>query len=131
MNIFRSPRWGRIVLTALAAVALLLPAATAQASTHAQAQRRCTRDIVVTRYVGQTVASWTSKCVHAVQVFAMWNDGVTRFGAKVVTGVASVVNEPAIDPVLNKAICAGWAGYNSAGTQVDRVITYHIAGVSC
>jgi hypothetical protein len=80
-------------------------------TTAATAQRRCTRDIGVRRYVGQAVASWTHKCVAYVQVMAEWNDGVIRYGAPS-AGLADVVKEPTSLP-LAKPNCAGWRGLNA------------------
>jgi len=90
------------------------------------AQRRCTRDIGVRRYTGEAIASWSSKCIATVQVFAQWNDGVTRYGAKS-SGLASVVHEPTSLP-LAKPWCAGDAGYNAAGQQVWRKVTFPAGG---
>jgi hypothetical protein len=117
---------------ALAAVVLILAslAALAPAVSASAAQRRCTRDIHDARFVGETIAEWTSKCAYSAQGFAAWNDGVTRFGAKVHTGTASVVTEPTSLP-LAKDNCDGYATYNSSGQQTSRVITFHKTGVTC
>lgn len=118
---------GGLVVGAATAPVMAQPAVHA-AVTHAVTitaghdARRCTRDITVARDVGESIASWTSKCTYSVQVFADWF-GEERWGAKVHDGSASTVTEPT-SLTLARADCNGYNTFNSSGTETNHVITF-------